>query len=995
MTPSTDPRKHAKFNFIKMVVDSTRFVKDMFSYKQYLTAKEATRPFQLPPSIQKNMRLKEYDRKNEVFVLDDGVNYAAVYEVRGFPTEGRDQQILKSYSSMMQQLVNVFPRHSLDRNPYHVQVYVNDEPNMLSWYERLKTYADPAIRETKLHKVFLNMARENIKFMCQDGGAYKDAFTGNVFKGGDRVTRIVFYRKAPYVKGKDRLKEFKKVLREFDAKLNNFRKRGLSYRAYDDRDVYHWLFSTFNKKVEGYDDVADYLDAFPFIESADQKPYGYNFMENAFHTGIKSHREKKIWQVGQTYHKHISCLGIKTAPDIGKITAERKIQDGVYESFFDGMPENSMMHLTFVCQDEGEVTKDIEQKEKSAGKSNATDADMAQEEAYHWKREIQKKNFLFPTQIGCYVSATSEEELDDHYDSARSEMINAGFEVLEDEYDIYGLDKFLRFLPANFDHKFDKYYFSSKYVSVSHLASLLPIGYSRNKGTGNPLFTDYNRNGETVTYDTFKDMSNNPHLLMLGTTGAGKSVRLMNMIIQLMAIKRPYLTIIDAGRSFEFGVDFLEYMGLSVNRIVIEKPKAGQLPSISLNPFYETRKMVQQIEEMEKLQDIVNVIRESDQRVNDEIKRNMGQDKETNETLKKIFTEETLDEDTEVNAEEQAAKNEDDDDQRDYVAEFQLAALMMAANGKEPEEIGITYDHRSELLTALIECAKEVVASGRDQMIASDLVNYIKRKVDRLQSSSLPHEVEIANQLRLLGNRIFDFITIPMNGLYFNRPAEALPETDITYFEMGKWKDEGDTNEAARSLASVTMIQRIMAQSEARQKSGRFSVFLLDECHIITKHKVPAASLTQCAKMSRKVGLYLWLATQNVKDFDGSVAKMLSMFEYWIVLDMSNKEFEQVTQYVEVSDIEQQLFRTIHNEKGVYSEAVVMSKRNKLLVRCFPFREILYLAFNEQKEKSARLAMAKKYNCDEVEAALLQAQKAKGQPVDLEEVRRKYTRIAA
>jgi conjugative transfer ATPase len=1000
MTPSVDQTKHAKFNFIKMTVDSVKFVADMFSYKSYQKNRDSSRVFNLPPSIQQHMRLKEYDRQNGVFLMDDGINYAAVYEIRGFPTEGRDTEVLKSYASMMQQIVNVFPRHTLKNNPYQVQTYVNDEPDMFSWYERLKNYASPEIRKTKLNKVYLAMAQEHMKFMCKEGGAFTDSYTGNVFKGGDRVTRLVFYRKAPFEKGKDRLKEIKKVCRDLDAKLKNFGKRGLSYRRYDDRDVFHWLFSTFNKKVKGYDAVTDYLEDFPYQDEVENRPYGYNFMENAFNTGIKSNEEHKSWQVGQTYHRHLSCLGLSATPDVGKITAERKVADGVYESFFDNMPEYSMLHMTFVCQSEQEVVKDIDEKAKAAGKSSSTDAEMQLEEARYWKREIQKRNYLFPTQIGCYVSATSEDQLDEHYDQARSEMINAGFDVLDEEFDVYAMDKFLRFLPANYDHKFDKNYISSRYVSVKHLARMLPIGYARNKGTGNPLFTDYNRNGEPVTYDILKDLSNNPHMLALGTTGAGKSVRLCNMVVQMMAILRPYLTIIDAGGSFEFLVDYLEYMGLSVNRIVITRPQEGKLPSISLNPYYETKAMVKQIEELEKLQDLVSVIQDADDRVNEAIQENSVKDEGTKAALKDLFKEESLSEedDAESSDKSKSAKEQDkkDDleDQRDYVAEFQLASLLMACGGKDPEEVGITYDHRSELLAAVIETAKETVASGRDQMVTTDIVAYIKKKTARLQESKYDHEKEQANQLRLVGKRLEDFIKIPMNNLYFNRPAKKLEVVDVTYFEMGKWKDGGDSNKAPRALAFITMMSRISAQAEARQKEDRFSYFIGDEFHVVTEIKEAAAAMQKVAKMARKIGLYLLLATQNVSDFTENAAKMLSMFEFWMCLEMSMTEFEQVTQYVEVSDLEKKLFKTIHNDKGVYTEAVLLSKRLKLLVRCYPFREILYLAFNEQKEKNARLKLAKEYGCDEVEAALMQAQKSKGQPYDLELIREKYTRVA-
>lgn len=979
--------KQAKFDLLKPIKEFSKLSKELFYYKDCATKADTMRAHTIPPSIQKHMRLKEYDRKNGVFLMDDGMNYAAVYEIRGFPTEGRDDNALRTYAQMMQQIVSVFDRHPLNKAPYIVQCYVSDEPNLFSWYERLKTYASPDIRETKLNKVYIQMAKEHMKYMCREGGVFEDELTGNPFKGGERVTRLVFYRKAPYEKGKNRLAEIKKTCRDLDSKLKNFSKRSLNYRRYDDKDMFYWLFTTFNKKVTGFDEVTDYLDTFPYLENYEDRPYGYHFMENAFHTGMKSNMDKKQWKVGDTYHKHISCTGIKEAPELGKITAEREIakDSGAYEAFFDSMPENSMMHLTFVCQSDVEVSNTIELKVKAANKSTSMDAAMIMEESQHWLRQIKKRNYLFPTQIGCYVSGLSEEEVEDRYSDASSIMTSAGFEIIKEEYDLYTIDKFVRFLPANYDHSFDNQYYSSKLISLEHIARMMPIGYSRNKGTGNPLICDYNRNGEPVTFDTFKDLANNPHLLMLGTTGAGKSVRAANMMLSVMAMYKPYLMIVDAGKSFEFLVLFFEYMGLSVQRFMIEKPREGVLPEFSLNPFLDTRLMINQVEEMEKIQALADIVANEDELVNKEIEKQAE-----GEALSNLFTPK---DEKEKSRDNLSTSQEDDDEdiQRDYIAEFQLAALLMCSDGKEPEEVGITYDHRSELLTAVIECAKDVVhVQGKAQMIPSDLVNYMLAKVKRLENSTMHHEKDIADKLRTLAKRLQGFLNNAMNNLYFNRPSKALVTTDVTYFEMGMWKNDNEANNAPRALAFIIMMNRNMAQAEARQKQkdSRFSLFFGDECHIVTTKKVTAACLTQCSKMSRKVGLYLWFATQNVKDFTENASKMLSMFEFWICLEMSMNEFRQVTEYIEVSDLEENLFKTVHNQKGVYTEGVILSKRHKLLIRCFPFRELLFLAFNEMKEKGKRTKVALEYNCNEVEAALLQAQQAKDLPMDLEKVRK-------
>lgn len=930
----------------------------------------------MPPSVQKHMRIVEYDRGNEAFLLSDGKSYLAAYEIRGFPTEGRDDKALQQYALKMQQLIDTFPRSKLGDSPFVVQCYVSDEPNLFNWYERVKTYADDNAKGTRLNDIYIKMAKGHMRYLCREGGIFTDQLNGNQFKGGERITRLVFYRKCPAKGEHKELREFKRLCKSIETKLDNFKRQGMDYRKYDDKAMFYWLFNTFNKSVDHFEEVSDYLDQFPYEQNIENRPYGYHFMELAFSSGMKADSKTKTWRIGNTYHKHIACLGLrKVAPKLGAVTAERKVSEGVMEAFFDSMPEGATMHLTFVCQSEVECTNIIENKVKAAGKSTKIDAAMLIEESRHFLHEIQKKNYLFPTQIGCYIAAESAAQLDDREQDARSKLLAGGFEVLACEYDPYALDKFLRFLPGNYNHSFDHHYYSSRLLSLEHISRLMPIGYARNKGTGKPLICDYNRVAEPVTFDPFKDRSNNPHLLMLGTTGSGKSVRAANMMLSVMAMYKPYLTITDAGGTFEFLVEFFERAGLSVNKYVIQKPKEGHRPDFSLNPFFEVNNLVTQVLEMERLQDLTTVMMKEAQAVEEEI---ASQD--DGDELKKLF-------DPNVNSDDEPSDNEDM--QRDYIAEFQLAALLMCCDGKEPEEVGITTAHKNELLAALIECAKAVVKSGRDQMLPEDLKNTLFAKAKRLQSSEHHWERQEADRLRELAKKLEGFLKSGVNGMYFNCPAKPIKKADITYFEMGLWKDDKEPNEAPRALAFIVMMNRTMAQAEARQHQGdsRFSLFFGDECHIVTTKKVTAASLTQCAKMSRKVGLYLWFATQNVSDFNGNAAKMLSMFEFWICLEMSLKEFKQVTEFIEITELEQKLFATVSNQKGAYTEGVILSKNHKLLIRCVPFRELLFLALNEKDEKTKRAKIAKEYNCSMLEAAFVQAQLAKGKEVDLGEIR--------
>ncbi|MGV2926964.1 hypothetical protein, partial [Aeromonas hydrophila] len=48
------------------------------------------------------------------------------------------------------------------------------------------------------------------------------------------------------------------------------------------------------------------------------------------------------------------------------------------------------------------------------------------------------------------------------------------------------------------------------------------------------------------------------------------------------------------------------------------------------------------------------------------------------------------------------------------------------------------------------------------------------------------------------------------------------------------------------------------------------------------------------SKMWHKLGTWLWLATQNLKDYPDTAEKMLNMVEWWICLTMPPDEIEHI-----------------------------------------------------------------------------------------------------
>ncbi|MDE9590790.1 conjugative transfer ATPase, partial [Xenorhabdus bovienii] len=89
-------------------------------------------------------------------------------------------------------------------------------------------------------------------------------------------------------------------------------------------------------------------------------------------------------------------------------------------------------------------------------------------------------------------------------------------------------------------------------------------------------------------------------------------------------------------------------------------------------------------------------------------------------------------------------------------------------------------------------------------------------------------------------------------------------------------------------------------------------------------------------KMWRKLGAWLWLATQNLEDYPDIAGKMLNMAEWWICLTMPQKEVEEIARFKTLSDEQKAVLRSASKLPRCYTEGVVLSKKIEALFRAVP-----------------------------------------------------------
>ena len=120
-----------------------------------------------------------------------------------------------------------------------------------------------------------------------------------------------------------------------------------------------------------------------------------------------------------------------------------------------------------------------------------------------------------------------------------------------------------------------------------------------------------------------------------------------------------------------------------------------------------------------------------------------------------------------------------------------------------------------------------------------------------------------------------------------------------------------------------------MGQCEARQYEGRLTTFVVDECHIPLSTQITANYLVQCGKMSRKIGLDLYMATQNPEDFKDSAVKLLQIFENFELLSFKSHAARKkvIEDLLDLGDKAVRLNKSIANLSGKYSESLLINER--------------------------------------------------------------------
>lgn len=887
-----------------------------------MTVKDEKQVYHANPSIVDYLPWAEFLDREQCILLDDGVSVGAVFDITPVATEGRtDDRLEQMRDTVEDALQDSFDEH--DENPWVVQFFCQDENNVDAYLDRLRGYIKPHAQGSQLSESWLKETERHLRGIARPEGLFKDTLiTDQPWRGQQRRTRMVVYRwigKSNH----DPMPPIAMLNQTCERVTGALNGAGVVCVRQNGGQVHDWLLRHFNPSPEWVDKGVLYRDA-AYFDSRDTPegamPVQNDFAETLLFTPPVSDPDQGVWWFDNQAHCAIPLEKLRRPPEPGTITGEMKRGEKKINALMDMFPEGTMLCMTIVVQPQDTLENDFNKLSKNAVGEN-TESGRVRQDVAQVKEYLGNRHKLYRAGITFLLRAGDLTTLNHKRVELTNVLLGAGLQPVRPEFDVAPLNTYLRALPMCFNPETDKKHWYTRLTWVQHLAGLLPVT-GRETGTGNPGLSFFNRGGDILTVDPLNkhDRSQNAHMLYFGPTGAGKSATLCATLTQTMAVHRPRLFVAEAGNSFGLLADYFESQGLTVNKVSI-KPGSG----VSLPPFSFAHKLIEELSSLE--------LDESELR--------------------------------DIDA------DDDDEDKRDYLGEMEISARMMITGGDQKEEAELKRADRAMIREALLMAAKSAFDEQR-QMLPSDLQNalYAISNDSANEKRNPQRRAKAAEMAEALG-------MFTQAGSFeaelFNREGSLWPEADVTLIDLGHLAREG--YEAQMALTMVSLTNTINNIAERDQYSERDIVFAVDEAHIVTVNPLLAPYMTKIVKMWRKLGAWLWLATQNLKDFPDIAEKMLNMAEWWVCLTMPPEEVNDIARFKALTEEQKAVLLSASKLSGCYTEGVVLSKKLEALFRAVPPSLYLALGMTEKEEKAERRALMQEFGCSELEAACKVAQK--------------------
>ena len=206
-----------------------------------------------------------------------------------------------------------------------------------------------------------------------------------------------------------------------------------------------------------------------------------------------------------------------------------------------------------------------------------------------------------------------------------------------------------------------------------------------------------------------------------------------------------------------------------------------------------------------------------------------------------------------------------------------------------------------------------------------------------------------------------------LNGELFDREGEFWPKSDITVIELDILARRGYEDRLAVALTGLFAM--INNEIEANQYTQRQTIVVIDEAHILLQNPLISPYINRISAMWRTFGTWLWIATQNIRQFPDNAKELLNQPEWWYCLSLDRDEIDQIARFKSLTSQQKDLLLSARKSPGLFTEGTIISTRLLSLFRNTPPALALALSQTEKSEKAERQRIMDRENISELEAA--------------------------
>jgi hypothetical protein len=307
---------------------------------------EVKQLYRRPPSFTDLLPWAEYLPESRTFLLEDGISVGALFELLPVGTEARTPRFMAELRDAIQTaLTDAVPER--EDSPWILQVYVQDTPSLEAFQKEVAEYVRPEVRESAFSRHFQDAFAAHLARISRPGGLFTDeAVTGTRWRGQIRRVRAVLYRR---IKVRGRIPPAVEV----EADLNDVATKwiaalasaGIKAERGTGKDLYDWLLPWFNPRPEVTGGDAERLLEVAPYPGDENLPFGHDLAERLTLAMPESDNATATWWFDGLPHTAVTIQGLRRAPDVRHMTAERLSGDHVF-ALFDRLPEHTIMSLT-------------------------------------------------------------------------------------------------------------------------------------------------------------------------------------------------------------------------------------------------------------------------------------------------------------------------------------------------------------------------------------------------------------------------------------------------------------------------------------------------------------------------------------------------------------------------------------------------------------------------------------------------------------------------